>query len=72
MITTVALDASGQRAEIIEVLMNAPDGREVPLEIRAGAVWRGTLLLKVPFNDATWVATIQAGRVATTDRYPSA
>lgn len=72
MITTVALDASGQRAEIIEALKSGRDGRLLPLEVRGGAVWTGTLLLKAPFDNRTWLATIQEGRIATTDQHLNA
>lgn len=65
MITTI--EASGQTAEIIEAKVKGPDGKPVPLEIRAGKVWTGTLAVKPQFSDRIFSVTIQDGKVATSD-----
>lgn len=67
MITTITIDANGQKAEIIEAKVKGSDGRPLPLEIRDGKVWNGTVIAKPPFSERTYSVSIQDGEIATTD-----
>ncbi|MFN9938556.1 MAG: hypothetical protein ACK56I_03700, partial [bacterium] len=66
MITTIEIDNNGQTAEIIEAKVRSSDGGPLPLEIRNGKVWTGTVIAKAPFSDRTFSVTIQDGRIAAT------
>jgi hypothetical protein len=66
MITTIEIDKNGQTAEIIEAKTRSRDGGPLPLEIKDGKVWTGTVIAKVPFSDKIYSVTIQDGRIAAT------
>ena len=67
MITTITIDPNGHKAEIIEARVKGNDGRPLPLEIRDGKVWAGTVIAKPPFAEKTFSVTIQDGEIATTE-----